>query len=437
MAREFHYHPFGARAVLSNSPGISGTSFILQTGQGALFPDPATYGPYPVAFWPPDVPFTNAVAEVGIVTAKAVNTLTVTRAQDGTSAKVVASGWIIAASVMNKLFEDIENYFTGNVPPYTVSTSLSEDIGGTGRMRLAREGFIFKGPSFLDETRAGSLLQIGEYPSLSDGAGSYVGAGNAAVFITQDDMFNAVGPPETYAGLAITGQNSDEIINYFAIGVWAERNSNGGNAWGMEIDILNRGTPGGGLGIILSGNKNYSGTEYADRALVITSAGTPNGSPDADSANWLTGIQIDGIVPSLGRGIIISDGITGSLGMVDGIHMRDVWGGFSHAAIFFHNEAKIMWQRTDDTNDGAYIQQDSADNLVIRPSSNAGVFYVWHRDVAHIAFTVNPFNPPGSSLNTTIQISYDAEGTAHWNEVVIVGAANSGGAGYRVLRVPN
>lgn len=75
------------------SPTTSGTSLILNSGQGALFPDPATEGGrFPVTIYPAgsDPSVTNA--EVAIVTAISGDTLTIIRAQEGTSARDVQVG---------------------------------------------------------------------------------------------------------------------------------------------------------------------------------------------------------------------------------------------------------------------------------------------------------------------------------------------------------
>lgn len=328
----------------------------------------------------------------------------------------------------------IYSFVNANMVPWTPSTSLVDDSGGEGRFRIARAGFIFKGPDFLDPTRAGSLVQIGEYPSLPDGLGSYVGAAQTAVFITQDDMFNAIGPPETYGGIQITGQNSAAIPNYFGMGFWIERNSDAGDVWGMEIDVLNRGSDGAGLGIVISGNRNYSGTTYADRGLVITSAGTPNGSPDADSANWLAGIQIDGLVPSLGNAIIISDGVTGSLGMVNGIHMKDVWGGFSHAAIFIHNLGKIMWTTADGSADGAAIWDNANNDLVVQAGTH-NQFYFSNHAATYYPLVLDAAAP--TSGQTGLLVGYHNGGSVVQFQRVTTGIVDSGGVGYKLLRVPN
>ena len=77
------------------SPALSGTSFTVQTGEGARYP--AT--PFNATAHPADEMPTLNNAEKILVTNITSNTLTVTRAQGDTTAKNIAAGWRISNSL--------------------------------------------------------------------------------------------------------------------------------------------------------------------------------------------------------------------------------------------------------------------------------------------------------------------------------------------------
>lgn len=74
------------------SPAASGTSLVLQSGQGARFPDPATESPFYSTVCAPNVDPDPTNAEIIKVTGRSTDTLTIVRAQRGSSARTVAVG---------------------------------------------------------------------------------------------------------------------------------------------------------------------------------------------------------------------------------------------------------------------------------------------------------------------------------------------------------
>lgn len=90
---------FATSTVLTApSPATSGTSLVVQSGDGAKFP--AT--PFYVTVHPPSEFPTLNNAEKLLVTTKATDTFTITRAQGDTTAKTIEVGWRIS----NALFYD-------------------------------------------------------------------------------------------------------------------------------------------------------------------------------------------------------------------------------------------------------------------------------------------------------------------------------------------
>lgn len=100
----FDAHKNLAVAQAANAPGTGGTSLVVGTGQGARFPAaPFNATVYPAGFTPDP---TNA--EIVRVTSIAGDTLTITRAQEGTTARNIGVGDVVSAGVTAKTLADIE-----------------------------------------------------------------------------------------------------------------------------------------------------------------------------------------------------------------------------------------------------------------------------------------------------------------------------------------
>ena len=108
------------------SPATSGTSLIVTTGQGSYFP--AT--PFDATIWPAGVQPSNTNAEIVRVTNVSTDTLTITRAQYGTTAQSIAVGYQIAQTVDANLLGQLAALsgatFTGAVSG-TTATWTGED----------------------------------------------------------------------------------------------------------------------------------------------------------------------------------------------------------------------------------------------------------------------------------------------------------------------
>ena len=74
------------------SPATSGTTLVVTAGHGARFPDPAADGSFPLVVWPVGAQPDPGNAEVALCTARSSDTLTITRAQEGSSARTVVIG---------------------------------------------------------------------------------------------------------------------------------------------------------------------------------------------------------------------------------------------------------------------------------------------------------------------------------------------------------
>jgi hypothetical protein len=86
------------------SPASSGTSLVVQSGDGAKFPTP----PFNATVWPVNTQPTTSNAEIVRVTAISTDTFTITRAQEDTTARSIVVGDQIAATITAKTLTDVE-----------------------------------------------------------------------------------------------------------------------------------------------------------------------------------------------------------------------------------------------------------------------------------------------------------------------------------------
>lgn len=110
------------------SPAASGTSLVLAAGEGARFPDPAVDGEYNIVVWQTGVQPLSANAEIVRVTARSTDTLTITREQEGTSARTIVVGDQVALNITKKTFTDYEDVLTNSF--YTDQSGGTSDTYG-------------------------------------------------------------------------------------------------------------------------------------------------------------------------------------------------------------------------------------------------------------------------------------------------------------------
>lgn len=87
------------------SPATTGTSLVVASGEGARFPA----APFNATVCPSGQLPTPANAEIVRVTAVASDTLTITRAQEGSTARTIVAGDLIFAAITAKTLTDIES----------------------------------------------------------------------------------------------------------------------------------------------------------------------------------------------------------------------------------------------------------------------------------------------------------------------------------------
>ena len=121
----FDQHTNFAYSTVQSGSGVIGSSSattLVIAGAGDL-PDPAL-GQYNVVVWPASLQPLSSNAEIMRVTAKSGTTLTVTRAQEGTTAlSSIAAGHQVAQNITRKWFTDLEAVIPN--PAFTISTQLA------------------------------------------------------------------------------------------------------------------------------------------------------------------------------------------------------------------------------------------------------------------------------------------------------------------------
>lgn len=124
MAYDQHSNLAYATVAVAPSPAASGTSLTVASGLGALFPT----APFNCTVYPPNSNPLASNAEIVRVTNKVGDVFTIVRAQEGTTARNIATGWQIANTATKLVFTDIENSIIQFVSAGTTKASASEVV---------------------------------------------------------------------------------------------------------------------------------------------------------------------------------------------------------------------------------------------------------------------------------------------------------------------
>jgi len=129
-----------AKATVSIGYDDIATSIVLATGDGAKLPQPSTDGQYNLTWWnytdykdPSDDPNVEIIR----VTARSTDTLTITRAQEGTTASVkntASKTYKVALTVTTKTINDVENNTRDAVSTFIASTKGYLTCGTAGSL---------------------------------------------------------------------------------------------------------------------------------------------------------------------------------------------------------------------------------------------------------------------------------------------------------------
>ena len=104
------------------TPATSGTTIVLQSGHGATFPS----APFYATLTPPNQISSSLNSEIVLVTTVSTDTLTVVRAQKGTTAKSIAVDWIIGNGVyVDEVDPAVNGYWNEDLTTWTYNAWTS------------------------------------------------------------------------------------------------------------------------------------------------------------------------------------------------------------------------------------------------------------------------------------------------------------------------
>lgn len=156
------------------SPATSGTSLIVNSGDGAKFPT----APFNAVVWPANTQPSTSNAEVVRVTAISTDTLTITRTQEGTSARTIGIGDQIAQNITKKYLTDIESAFQ----------TASASIAPVGSVQMWLTSSAPTGWVILD----GTNLSRSTYSELFGVWGTTFGSGDGSTTFGIPDMRQSI-----------------------------------------------------------------------------------------------------------------------------------------------------------------------------------------------------------------------------------------------------
>lgn len=113
-----------ATIAVAPSPATSGTSLTVANGLGSLFPS----SNFTVTIYPPNTPPLASNAEICLVSSRTGDVFTIVRAQEGTTAKTIATGWQIANTATKIAFTDIQNAMIQFVSAGSTKAGASEVV---------------------------------------------------------------------------------------------------------------------------------------------------------------------------------------------------------------------------------------------------------------------------------------------------------------------
>lgn len=223
-------------------------------GDGARFtPD------MPVTLCAPNTQPNSDNAEIGYLTAVSGDTLTITRAQEGSTAMQVQAGWQVFGSITAKTITDVETALAGKV-------DTSRQVNGHA---LTADVIVTKSDVGLDQV-----------DNTSDATKNAATATLTNKTITSPQLTGTTAVP-TGSNLYLYN-SADQTTNYERGGVW----------W--DTNVLNVGTQLGGTGTSRSMYLSINGTQYVTVRSAANSAGRVAFSATNGGTVGAAGIYISG-----------------------------------------------------------------------------------------------------------------------------------------------
>ncbi len=312
----FDAHKNLAIATVTTATGAAGTTLGVGAGEGARFPAV----PFNATVWPVDMAPDPTTAEVVRVTARTGDSLTITRAQEGTTARAIVVGDFVAETITAKALSDIESgtNFPLITTPGTVTTpqlasaaatALALAPAGTVRGTLHPSGgFSWGGTT---DPGAGNLsVQGGRVylngsvgPQTNDGADAgtaHLIGGGAAADSTRGASISVhgneaglAGSMQIMAGDAAGGGNV--YIYTAATALRGMIHRSGGFSWGGTTD------PGAGVFGVGDSNPAYPGRIKIGFNGVTHNGLSLNDSSNTNGINYVLFAGVDTPVGSISR----------------------------------------------------------------------------------------------------------------------------------------
>ncbi len=282
------------------SPALSGTSLVVAAGQGALFP----VAPFNLTVWPAGAQPLSSNAEIVRVTARTSDTLTITRAQEGTTARTIVVGDQVANTITVKVLTDVEQMpvggiLAGTLPNPSFAASSVMGTGDAQQISVATAGTrldVLKGTAAAPDASVHSALKVTRTEAIT--AASITGDGGeqcaaimglsvglstteaqaVGVFGGAKNSSLAAGGGDDACGLygngRITGSGTGVGIGGFMIG---RRDNDTGFITGIEAHSANYGTVAGawnatGFQTAQAVWINCSGNADSSAAIVVSNA---------------------------------------------------------------------------------------------------------------------------------------------------------------------
>jgi hypothetical protein len=243
MAFDAHQNLAVSSVALAPAPPGTGLSLNVAAGEGARFPAP----PFNATVWPGGASPTPANAEILRVTARTGDNLTIARMQEGTAARAIVVGDLIAATITAKTLTDVE----------TQAALLAAANTFAATQTLAVD--LVVGRDLYEKARA---TPIGHWITVAPGSVTWTasGAGSVAVNSTNGLAYTLIGKTciyTFYAQITVTGTPSVIALSLPA---------------GMTSAVLSGGTflRAGAPGMILVSPGGLTLGLYADAAGATT-----------------------------------------------------------------------------------------------------------------------------------------------------------------------
>lgn len=191
-----------SQVATAPSPATSGTSLVVTTGHGGRFPAV----PFNAPVWPAGGLPDPSNAEIVRVTARTSDTLTIVRAQEGTTARAIVVGDRIAAGITAKTLTDIET------PTATVTARPATDTPAYVE-RVSAAGTTSDLHQWQDQSGA-VLAQV-------NGIGQLLVGGRLVVYLTSRLTTAGTNSTVTYtaSGLSVT-LGANKVYRFHAHGIY-------------------------------------------------------------------------------------------------------------------------------------------------------------------------------------------------------------------------